>query len=289
MTALFNHLPKSTITGKAVLHFVHANGFPAKVYTPLFECWQDYFTVEVIELFGTSGDYPIDEHWQGLSEQVLDNIEHVCQKHGISKLVAVGHSVGAVTTLQACAKDPTHISQCILLDPSFLMGKHSFLTHCAKFADKVIDTHYFVDKINPAGKSKYRRDVFDSRQSASQNLKSKSLFNRFDKRCFELYIEHGIIKQNHTLTLAIAKNYELAIFRTIPSLYWLCQPIIYRPTVIIAGKDSYFTNIGSYQKIADKWQIPITYTEGSHMFVLEYPIQTANLVLTTIAKHIKCS
>ena len=292
MTTLFDVLPKSTITNKPVLHFVHANGFVAKVYLPLIECWQRIFSVEVIEIFGTNDNYPIDEHWQSLTEQVLDNIAKVCQKHGVAKLVAVGHSVGAVTTLQALSKDPTHISQAVLLDPSFLMGKYSFLYQLAKIFDKPLGympkfEHYFIDKLSPASKSKYRRDAFENRQVAHQNLKNKTLFRNFDKRCFELYIEHGFINQPHQITLTIAKKYELAIFRTIPSLYWLYKPTIYRPTTIIAGKDSYFTQIGSYQNIAKKWQIPIVYTSGSHMFVLEHPTEVANLVLKTILKQIK--
>lgn len=278
-------LPKSALTNKPVLHFVHANGFPAKVYTPLFELWQPYFSIETIELLGTNTNYPIDEHWQGLTQQVLDNIENVCQKHSITKLVAVGHSVGAMTTLQAMHKDPTHIAQTVLLDPSLLMGKDSLLCQGAKLADTLINAHYFVDKINPAGKSKHRRDVFGSRHSAQQNLQHKTLFARFDKRCFDLYIQHGFVEQDDAFTLAIAKKYELAIFRTIPSVYWLHKPIIYRPSTIIAGKDSYFTHRGAYQKAQQRWGIAVLYTQGSHMFALEYPQATAKLVLKTICQH----
>lgn len=290
MPHCFDGLPKSVLTGKPVLHFVHANGFVAKVYTPLFDIWQRHFSLEVIELFGTHDTYPIDEHWQSLTNQVIDNIEKSCQKHGVDKLVAVGHSLGATTTLQAMDKDPSHISQTVLLDPALLMGKQSLLCQLAKYADKIVGhyhPHYFVDKINPAGKSKYRRDVFNSRQEAYQNLKDKGLFRQFDKRCFDLYIEHGIVEQGDKLTLAIAKALELAIFRTIPSQYWWQRPVIYRPSTIIAGENSYFTHIQSYQQAQRKWQIPLIDTQGSHMFVLEYPDQTAKLVLETIANQIK--
>lgn len=286
MSSCFDVLPKSILTNKPVLHFVHANGFPAKVYTPLFECWKEYFTLETIELFGTNSNYPIDEHWYSLTLQVRDSIEQACQKHGVSKLVAVGHSVGAMTTLQAISQDPSYVSQAILLDPALLMGGRSLLCYLAKLADKFLNTHYFIDKLVPASQSKYRRDEFASRQSAYQSLKSKSLFSRFDKRCFELYIQHGIVKKGDKLILAIAKKQELAIFRSIPSLYWLYKPVIYRPTTIIAGNNSYFTHLDSYKKAQQQWQLPVIYTQGSHMFVLEHPLDVAKLVLTTIKNQI---
>lgn len=291
-TTLFDTLPKSTLTGKPVLHFVHANGFPAQVYTSLFEHWERVFSIEYIKLFGMHPDYPPDNHWQKLTHQVLDNIHQTCQKHSVPHVVAVGHSVGAVTTMQACDKDPTHISQLIALDPSLLMGKMSLIYQLSKIMDDALcpltgSQHYFVDKISPASKSKYRKDTFDSRQNAHDSLRQKGLFRTFDRRAFDDYIRHGLTAKDDKFTLAIPKGVEIGIFRTIPSLYWAKSLTIYRPTTLIAGKDSYFTHIGSYQAIHDNWGIPIIYADGSHMFPLENPDSTAHLVLDTIAQQIK--
>lgn len=291
-TTLFDALPKSALTGKPVLHFVHANGFPSQVYLPLFEKWERVFSVEYIERLGTHPDYQPDNHWQALTQQVLDSIEHACHKHGVPNVVAVGHSVGAITTLQASEKNPTHISQIIALDPSLLMGRMSFTYQLAKIAEHVLHPvpklrHYFSDKISPASKSKYRKDRFESRQAAHDNLRQKGLFKAFDERTFDLYIKHGLIEQDGQFTLAIPKSVEVDIFRTIPSLYWVKSLTLFRPTTLIAGKDSHFTHLGSYQAAATKWGIPVIYTEGSHMFPLERPDDTAHLVLDTIATQIQ--
>lgn len=260
-TTPFDTLPKSTLTGKPVLHFVHANGFPAQVYTSLFKHWERVFSIEYIKLFGMHPDYPPDNHWQKL-------------------------------THQACDKDPTHISQVIALDPSLLMGKMSLIYQLSKIMDDALcpltgSQHYFVDKISPASKSKYRKDTFDSRQNAHDSLRQKGLFRAFDRRAFDDYIRHGLTAKDDKFTLAITKGVEIGIFRTIPSLYWAKSLTIYRPTTLIAGKDSYFTHIGSYQAIHDNWGIPIIYADGSHMFPLEKPDSTAHLVLDTITKQIK--
>lgn len=291
-TSSFDGLPKSALTGKPVLHFVHANGFPSRVYTPLIHIWERVFSVEVIEQLGTHPNYYPDNHWQALTHQVLKNIEAVCQKHQVPNVVAVGHSVGALTTLQACEQDPTCISQIIALDPSLLMGRMSFIYQLSKIADRAFHPlpklrHYLVDKISPASKSKYRKDIFDSRQHARDNLRPKGLFKSFDERTFDLYIEHALAPQGDKFTLTIPKSVEIDIFRTIPSLYWAKSLTLFRPTTLIAGKDSHFTHIGSYQSAAHQWDMPVIYTDGSHMFPLEHPDETAILVLQTIAKQLK--
>lgn len=288
-TLCFDTLPKSTLTNKPVLHFVHANGFPAKVYTPLFDIWEQFFSVEIIELFGTNPTYPIDNNWQGLSQQVLDSIVTTCNKHQIPNLVAIGHSVGAMTTLQAMTIDPSCVSQIVLLDPSLLMGYQAMMCESAKFLDILplpFQSHYFVDFLSPAKKSKYRKEVFDNINHAREGLKHKTLFNNFDPRCFELYLQHAFVPNGDKLTLAIPRHQEVAIFRTIPSQYWLTQPVLYRPSTLIAGCDSYFTHIGSYKKAHQRWGILVRYTKGSHMFPLEHIQTTAQLVLNTIIQHL---
>ena len=292
MTSPFDTLAKSKLTHKPVLHFVHANGFPAKVYMPLFELWEAVFSVEVIELFGTDERYHIDRHWQGLTQQVLESIEQACYKHGVDKLVAVGHSVGALTTLQAITQDPTHISQSVLLDPALLMGKNSLSYFIAELLNEPL-THFnkppyfLIDKLSPAGKSKFRKDSFTSLEAVADNLRHKALFQAFDPRCFDLYLQYGFTPTaDSTFTLAIPKRQEIAIFRTMPSLYWLKSPTLYRPSTIIAGKDSYFMHIGSYQKAHQRWGIPLLIADGTHMFPLEHPEATANLVLETIYQQI---
>lgn len=286
----FDVLPKSTLTGKPVLHFVHANGFTSMTYELLFDLWGEFFSIEMIPVVGLDARYVIDNHWQGLSMQVLDNIKYVCTKHGIAQLVTVGHSLGAVSSLLAMNHDPTHISQLIMLDPSIIMGRYSFSVQLAKLADKAMakfgKNHYFTDMSTPAGLSKRRRDVFDSVNQARTGLGKKGLFKAFDSRCFELYLQYGLTAINDKYHLTIPKSIEVAIFRAIPSLFWASSPTIYRPTTLIAGADSYFTKIGSYTAVTQRWGIPIITTSGTHMFPLEHPEATATLVLNTIAKQI---
>ncbi|MGM8888876.1 alpha/beta fold hydrolase, partial [Psychrobacter sp. 1U2] len=125
----FASLPVSNITQKPVLHFAHANGMPSAVYQPFFEILAEFFTVEYIPMLGGDPDYPVDNHWRSLTQQVIDSVKTVCEKHGISQVVAVGHSLGAMCTLQALYRAPKIFNQAVLMDPPWVYGKSSLLWH----------------------------------------------------------------------------------------------------------------------------------------------------------------
>ncbi|VEG13816.1 alpha/beta fold hydrolase [Moraxella cuniculi] len=287
-TAALSTLPKSQLTGKPVLHFVHANGIPVGSYQPLLDCLADFFSISHLDKLGTHDEYAIDNHWQSLTRQVADSIQASCQTHGVSKLIAIGHSLGAMTTLQALPLQSKRISQAILLDPALLMTHHALLFDIAKLLDNCSKyftktEHYFGDKFSPAGKSKHRKDTFSSHQAAYLALRHKALFRDFDESCFEHYIRHGFVADgNGAVTLAIPKMAEVAIFRTMPSWYWRKKPQLPCPVGILAGKDSYFTRIGSYRAAQEKFALPVQYTTGSHMFVLEQPQAVATKILSMI-------
>lgn len=285
-------LPKSKLTGKPLLHFVHANGVPVPTYLPMLKRLQAYFTIEYIDRLGTHPNYPVDNHWQSLTRQVGDSMSDACDRHGVATVVAVGHSVGAMTTMQALLANPKPVSQAILLDPSLLTGKNSLMWHLAKTIDRKFDqvpllANRLIDKLSPAGKSKYRQQTFDSHDDAYQALRNKALFKPFDERCFKLYIKHGFVSTaDGKVTLAIPKTVEVAIFRTIPSLYWYQSINPKRPMTIIAGKDSHFTHIGSYRDAENKFALTVRYVDGGHMFVLERPDAIADEILSTIIRHL---
>ena len=310
----FSKLPKSQLSNKPVLHFVHANGIPVGAYAPLLDILAEIFSIETLDKLGTHPSYPADNHWASMTRQVADSIDDACRKHGVPTLVALGHSVGAVTSMQALLADAKPISHAILLDPSILTGKNSLAYQIAKIADSSIESakqfsitdklvnlmhqgsqklpfnalhltnepYQFIDKLSPARLSKRRRDTYPSRDAAYESLRDKPLFRPFDKRCFRGYITHGFTDTaDGQVTLSIPRAVEVAIFRTIPSLYWYKDIKPTKPLYIIAGRESHFSQMGSYQALA-KSGLHVHYTDGSHMFPLERPDATAELILMAI-------
>ena len=285
----FASLPISKITQKPVIHFAHANGMPSPVYEPFFEKLAEFFTIEYISMLGDTPDYPVDNQWRSLTQQIVDSVKDTCKKHGVKQVVAVGHSLGAMCTLQALYRAPEYFSQAVLMDPPWIYGKVSLLWHLAKTADRLpLMNNRLMDKLSPAGVSKHRRDVWDSREDAYDKLRHKGFFKDFTERSFQGYIEHGLHERaDGKVTLAIPKASEVAVFRTNPSWYWLTPnraPKV--PVTLIIGEDSIFLKRRFPQQIKSRLRIPYITHAGGHMFPLEHPESVSEQVLTLIKKQL---
>lgn len=281
----FASLPISKITQKPVLHFAHANGMPSAVYPPFFAGLEAFFTLEYVPMLGTDPDYPVDNHWRSLTQQVIDSAARACTKHGVTQVVAVGHSLGGMCTLQALYRAPQYFSQAILLDPPWIYGPTSLLWHMAKTADRLpLMNNRLMDKLSPSGVSKHRRDVWDSRDEVYEKLRHKSFFKDFDERSFQGYLEHGMhTRADGKVTLAIPKSCEVSVFRTNPSLYWLTPNKPPTPPVsLIIGEDSIFLKRKFPQQVKARLGINYQTHQGGHMFPLEYPDSVSALVLDTL-------
>ena len=285
----FTALPISKITKKPVIHFAHANGMPSAVYGAFFENLAKFFTIEYIALLGDTPGYPVDNHWRSLTQQIIDSVKQACEKHGVAQVVAVGHSLGAMCTLQALYREPKYFAQAVLMDPPWIYGKSSLLWHVAKTIDKLpLMNHRLMDKLSPAGVSKHRRDVWDSRAEAYEKMRHKGFFKNFDERSFQGYIDHGLHQRaDGKVTLAIPKASEVAVFRTNPSLYWLAPNRAPKPPVtLIIGEDSIFLKRHFPQQIQSRLGIPYVTHAGGHMFPLEHPESVSQQVLTLIEQQL---
>jgi pimeloyl-ACP methyl ester carboxylesterase len=285
----FASLPVSRKTQKPVIHFAHANGMPSAVYQPFFEGLEAFFTIEYIPMLGDNPNYPVDNHWRSLTQQIIDSVKHTCEQHGVTQVVAIGHSLGGLCTLQALYRAPKYFSQAVLLDPPWLYGKTSFIWHLAKTADRLpLMNNRLMDKLSPAGVSKNRRDVWDSREDAYDKLRHKGFFKNFDERSFQGYIEHGLHERaDGKVTLAIPKASEVAVFRTNPSLYWLIPNRGPKPPVtLIIGEESLFLKRKFPQQIKARLGINYQTHEGGHMFPLEHPDSVSADVLDLIKQQL---
>lgn len=272
----------NAITQKPLIHFAHANGIPSKCYRVLFEALSDDYDIVAIPQLGTDPNYPVDNHWQSLTQQVLDSVKFHLKETGHNKVIGLGHSLGSLCTLQAAYREPHLFSQVICLDPPLIQGSASMILHWAKnFSPKKLD------EITPASLSVKRRDVWDSRQQAYNSLRHKPFYAKFDERCFQDYINYALTDlPDGRVTLTIPKAVEVAVFRTNPSLYWLKPnhpPAV--PTKIVVGEDSRFLARGFPEMIKQRMGIDYQTHQGGHMFPLEYPDSTVATVKQIIQQQ----
>ncbi len=265
---------------KPLIHFAHANGVPSKVYQKLFDLLADDFDVIYVPLLGPNKNYPIDNHWQSLTQQVIDSIVRQAQGRAV---IAIGHSLGAVLSFQAALQRPELFQQVIMLDPPLIMGKAALGLHVAKLLKLKA-----VDRLSPAALSLRRRDHWQSRQQAAELLRPKGFYQHFDAQCFQDYLDHALSDDpvRGGVQLTIAKMDEVNIFRTNPSLWWLPQPQPKLPMNLIIAEQGPFLAAGFPQLVQKKFGIAYQVVKGSHMFPLEQPEQSVELLKQLIQAQI---
>ena len=264
---------------KPLIHFAHANGVPSLVYQKLFDLLKDEYDIIYVPLLGPDKRYPIDSHWESLTEQVIDSI--IQQSNG-RKVIGLGHSLGSVLTFQAALKRPELFEQVIMLDPPLIMGKDAFLLNVVQtFKLKILD------KLSPAGLSKCRRDHWDSKEQAAELLRPKAFYQNFDEDCFQAYIDYALTEDHVRggVQLTIPKMDEVNIFRTNPSSWWLPQQKPKVPMQLVVAENSPFLVRKFPQQVKRKFDIPFTITSGGHMFPLEYPVEVVELIKTLIIEQ----
>lgn len=257
---------------KPLLHFAHANGVPSQVYRKLFDSLSDVYDIIYVPLIGTDQRYPVDNHWNSMTQQVIDSI---VQKAQGRKVIGLGHSLGAVLTFKAALQRPELFEQVIMLDPPLIMGKESFALHIAKTLGlKAVDT------MSPAALSLRRRDHWDSREQAAELLRPKGFYQDFDLDCFNDYIQYALTEDHVRggVELTIPKMAEVNVFRTNPSLWWLPQAQPKVPVQLVVASKGPFLARKFPQLVKKKFGIPFRVVEGGHMFPLEQPADVARLL-----------
>ncbi len=253
---------------KPILHFAHANGIPSACYRKLFNALATDYQIVTIPIIGMSPKYPVDNHWQSLVEQVADSIR---RQSGGKPVVVLGHSLGAMTSYMAAHRYPELFKALIMLDPPLINGLGAYMLHAAKLLG--ID-----ENMTPAGRSKNRREVWESRTEAARSLRPKALFKPFDAECFADYIQYGLTECQEGVRLTIPASTEVAVFRTTPTNPWRYWRKLKMPAAVIVGKSSHFAKTGCPERLAKQQPVKLIYTEGGHMFPLERPLETVEHV-----------
>ena len=103
---------------KDILHFSHANGFPASTYRTIFAELADDYELRYIERIGHDRRYPVTRDWPHLVEQLLDDIGSRYER----PVWLVGHSLGGYLSLMAALKKPQWVRGVVMIDSPIIAG-----------------------------------------------------------------------------------------------------------------------------------------------------------------------
>lgn len=252
---------------KEVLHFAHGNGFPSPCYKQLLQGLEARFDCYYIDKIGHAPAFPITDNWHFLVEEVL----HSIRQQTVKPVIAVGHSLGGVLSLLAAIEQPDLFKAVILLDSPVLGRLKSNLLRLFKAIG-------FIDKITPAHRTRGRRVHWMSKEDAVAYLKTRTLFKSFSDACLDDYIEYGMQKSENGYVLRFDRQVEYQIYRTIPHQLHASKGRLSIPAGLIYGNKSHVIHSLDLRNMQKNYGILTVETKGTHMFPMEYPQTTAELI-----------
>jgi pimeloyl-ACP methyl ester carboxylesterase len=261
---------------KTLINFVHANGFPAGSYQALFNHFPKNYQVIFNEKYGHNPKYPVKDNWQPQVDELITFVKKELLIHNEQQVISIGHSFGGVIAFIAACQQPKLFKGLIMLDPPVLSGSAAVIA-------KLLKKTRFFDKFSPASKSKVRRTYWPLGTDIAKLFAPRQLFKNFDPQCLADYISHGIIERNNQLELVFSAQVETDIFRHLAvNLSSYRNQLNVPASLIYADKTDVFPHKYFKKFVKLNKNINLNITQGSHMFPLEHPKKTAQLITDTI-------
>ena len=269
------HAMESHRVGREHLVFAHANGFPGEVYRELFDVWRMRFAVSAIPRFGHDGDYPVGPRWPGLVRQMVDHVQaHVDPD---DRLWLVGHSLGGYVSTLAAAALGDRVAGVVLLDSPLISGLSARLVRCGRQLG-------FDRYMMPIRQTRSRRQTWPDVDAVHAHFAARAAFARWESRTLRHYAEHGTLARDGSRVLAFDREIELAIYRSLPTMTVVSAARSVRaPIGFIGGTASREVRHVGMRATRAATQGRVAWIEGSHLFPMERPQETAVAVQSMIA------
>jgi pimeloyl-ACP methyl ester carboxylesterase len=256
---------------KPVLHFSHANGFPALAYESMLGELARRYRVGWIEAIGTDPRYPVTDGWPHLVRQL---VEHIEREYRGQPVFGVGHSLGGYLTFMAASSRPDLFRAIVLLDAPVIGPVRASVLAATKRLG-------VVDRITPAAATRERRSSWASAEEAKAHFRSRALFRHFSDACLDDYVRHGLIEGRKGLRLLIEPAVEAGIYRTIPHDMGRYLRALRTPAAFIGGDRSDVVKRVGLASMRRKFVL--RRVPGGHLFPFEHPREAAEAILWLIA------
>lgn len=254
-----------------ILHFSHANGFPAGSYQVLLDNLSQYYDVNSIDRLAHQPDYPVTDNWPILAEELA----HYFERHYDQPVIAVGHSLGGVLSYIVANQRPDLVKALVMLDSPVLTPVQGMVFGWLK---RLKLDH----KVTPAGRTQGRKESWASKEEAMEYFAGKSLMRHFDPRCIRDYVESGTEWVDESdpgqgVCLRFDPKIEMQIYRTIPHKHEI-KGKVKVPAAVVGGEKSKVFSTTHAKYMQNSMGMAIRWLNGGHMFPLELPEQTADTV-----------
>ena len=261
----------------ALLIFSHGNSFPASTYGVMTASLkQRGFNVQSIEKLGHDAAFPVTNNWPHLVSQLAKFTQHSAEKAGESAYL-VGHSLGGLLSMLCAAQHPEYVRGVVLLDAPVIGGWKAAALGFVKRAG-------LVGRISPGAVSQRRKDCFANVDEAYAHFKSKRAFALWDDQALRDYVTQGTFAKDGKRFLSFEREIETQIYNTLPSNL---ESVLRRnplrcPVAFIGGLQSNELRQTGTQLTQKITQGRMHWLDGTHLFPMEKPIETAAAIETAI-------
>lgn len=270
---------------RPTLVFSHANGFPAGTYRQLFQVWQAAgWQVLALPRVGHNPAYPVSSNWPRLRDELLAFID---REAAGQRVHLVGHSLGGYLSLLAASRRPQAVASVVLIDSPVLAGWRAHSVRVFKVTG-------LIKRVSPGHVSERRRWQWPSADAAHAHFASKRVFARWQPEVLRDYITCGTepdpdatpsTEAPHPVRLAFRRDVETRIYNALPhhmgSVF--ARHPVRAPVAFIGGTQSLENRQVGLAATRAMTHGRIVWVEGSHLFPMEKPAETAAAVLEQLS------
>lgn len=245
---------------KPLLHFAHANSYPAGTYRQFFEHLNATFDVRALEMHGHDPAFPVDDGWRLLREELIVQLEQYPEP-----VILVGHSLGGMLSMMAGKKRPDLVRCVVMLDSPVVAGWRAMFWRTVKYRS-------FADRYTPAKFSARRRNVWPDKEAAYQHFASKPMFAAWAPGVLHDYLDNGLVEHPDGVQLRFRREVETEIYRTLPHhLGILLRERYPRPIGFVGGVDSFECRQAGLAATRALVGPNFVQLPGGHLFPMENP------------------
>lgn len=259
---------------KRIIHFAHANGFPAGTYKKLFSYLEDDFEINYIERHGHNPEFPVTEGWKFLIKELKTEL----QARYTKPVIGIGHSLGGILHLLVASENPELYKQIILLDAPVI-------SRVSSFGIKILKKTKLFEKYSPSRSTKFRRSIWKDETEAFEHFKKKEKFDAFDEDVLRDYVKHGTEKCEKGIRLLFKPQIEAKIYETLPDNLPKLRGKLRIPITFIGGTNSREARLAKLGFMKKHFKINFHFLKGSHLFPFEKPRKTAEFIKKAIDEN----
>ncbi|MES0872645.1 alpha/beta fold hydrolase [Sinimarinibacterium thermocellulolyticum] len=262
--------------GRALIHFLHGNGFCGGVYWPFLRHLTGDYDLFCHDLEG-HGASDAPARYSGTAaiiKRVPQIIDEQCAQ--AAWMIGVGHSFGAAVTLAVAARRPDLFRVLVLLDP-ILLPTPSWLG--VKLASRL--------GRNPmANAARRRRERWASRDEALARLRGRGIYAGWCEEALASFVDHATRDDGDGRVLCCPRELEAAIFEN-PVYPWRLIRRVRCPVLFLYGESSYpFLPRAARLAARLNRNLTVCAVPGGHCFMQEDPERAATALRRYLADHV---